>query len=119
MPRVYRYNIQGGCNIRCKGFSNLFIKADNLLQMKLIEHRTFLAFAKTLQHLVSLVYEVFCRNGNVTLEIRHTIHVKYAFFRKRDKFPCPWNLLIFQHHSKLIRTLCFKYAFNLLTYTFV
>lgn len=89
------------CNIRCKGFSNLFTmlnfemlsKASSLVQMKITEIRKLLTFAKTLHDLTSLVYPVSCRNGNVTLETCYTIPFKYPFCRKRQKFPHPWNLL--------------------------
>lgn len=99
--KAVRRAMKAVCNIRCKGFSSLFTmlnlemlsKASSLLQMKITESRKFLAFAKTLHDLTSLVYPVSCRNGNVTLETCYTIPIKYPFCGKRQKLPHPWSLL--------------------------
>lgn len=62
-------------------------KDSSLMQMNITESRKFLVFAKVLHDLMSLVYPVSCRNGNVTLEICYKIPVKYAFCRKRSSSP--------------------------------
>jgi len=72
-------------------------EAGSLMQTNITEKRTFLAFAKILHDLTSLVYPVSCRNGNVTLEIFYTIPVKYAFAEK-DRSSLTHG--VFQHHSK-------------------
>lgn len=72
-----------------------------------------LAFAKMLHDLMSLVYPVSCRNGNVTLEICYTIPVKYAFCRKKAKVPAHMESTdSFSIIVKPIRVSCLNLSFK-------
>lgn len=73
-----------------------------------------LAFSKMLHDLMSLVYPVSCKNGNVTLEICYTIPVKYAFCRKKKaKVPAHMESTdSFCIIVKLIKVSCLNISFK-------